>query len=73
MADNNSTAGSTGKSVGKGLNDDPRQANEAGEPGRSGRSRGHQVDKADPTGTSAAGDAKGDAETAPESGRHDAI
>ena len=46
----------------KGLNDDPRQANEAGEPSRSGRSHGRIVDKDNPEGTSrpAGGDAAGE-------------
>ena len=32
--------------------DDPRQANESGDPQESGRSRGHVVDKNDPQGPS---------------------
>ena len=34
----------------KGMKDDPRQANEAGDPKESGRSRGHIVDENNPQG-----------------------
>lgn len=36
----------------KGMNDDPRQADESGEPGRAGRSHGRVIDKDNPEGTS---------------------
>ena len=50
----------------KGMNDDPRQADESGEPGRAGRSHGRVIDKDNPEGTS-----RPDAGKALEDGKND--
>jgi hypothetical protein len=62
----------SGKTARKpGATDDPRQADESGEPGRAGRSRGRVIQR-DGTGTGQSASNDRSAENPSESGRHGA-